>query len=40
MAILSARLTQLQGLDLDNRKVTDDGMNNLQQALPNCKIYP
>ena len=32
------RLTQLQELNLDDTKVTDQGATELQQALPNCNI--
>jgi len=31
-------LTQLQGLYLDGTKVSDKGVEDLQQALPNCSI--
>ena len=31
-------LTQLHGLSLDHTKVTEEGVKNCQQALPNCKI--
>jgi hypothetical protein len=32
-------LHQLQGLGLDNTKVTDGGVRKLQQALPKCYIH-
>ena len=32
-------LTQLKWLFLSGSNVTDDGVADLQRALPNCKIY-
>jgi len=32
-------LTQLQGLELGKTKVSEAGIEKLQKALPNCKIY-
>ena len=32
-------LTQLQGLELGKTKVSEAGVEKLQKALPNCKIY-
>jgi hypothetical protein len=31
-------LTNLQKMSFSNTGVTDEGVKNLQQALPNCKI--
>jgi len=32
-------LTQLQDLGLQQTKVTDAGIAEMEKALPNCKIY-
>jgi hypothetical protein len=32
------RLNQLKYVNLNNTKITEEGVNRLQQALPNCKI--
>ena len=38
MKVHVKEMTNLQSLDLNSTKVTDAGIAELQQALPNCKI--